>query len=92
MHLNAHVRYHASDMILIIDSNTACLVSPNARNRITGYFQLNNNSQRIMHPDANGVTLIDYKTLEYVASSAAEVETARVFHNKQVAILTRHTL
>ena len=40
---NVCVRYHASNMILTVDSNVACLVLPQAKSRITGYFQLNDN-------------------------------------------------
>ena len=40
---NVYVRYHASDIILSIDSDTVYLVLPQAKSRIAGYFQLNDN-------------------------------------------------
>ena len=40
---NVYLRYHASDMILTVDSDAAYLVEPNARSCIAGYFQLNSN-------------------------------------------------
>ena len=89
---NVYVRYHASDMVLTIDSDAAYLVLPNARSRIAGYFQLNDNPQRVSHPDVNGAILIECKALRHVVSSAAEAETAGVFHNAQVAIPIRHIL
>ena len=37
---NAFIRYHASNMILHVDSDAAYLVMPQARSRIAGYYQL----------------------------------------------------
>ena len=38
----AYVRFYASDMQLMIDSDAAYLVLPKARSRIAGYFRLSN--------------------------------------------------
>ena len=89
---NVYVRYHASDMVLTIDSDAAYLVLPNARSRIAGYFQLNDDPIRVKHPDINGAILVECKALRHVVSSAAEAETAGVFHNAQVAIPIRYIL
>ena len=37
---NCYLRYHASDMILNIDSDAAYLVLPKAKSRIAGYYHL----------------------------------------------------
>ena len=84
------IRYHASDMVLTIDSDAAYLVAPKARSRIAGYFQLNSGlrSPHII----NGAILVECKTLRHVVASSAEAETAGIFHNAQVAIPVRYLL
>ena len=89
---NVYVRYRASDMILNIDSDAAYLVLPNSKSRIAGYFQLNDDPQRVNHPEVNGAILIECRTLKNVVSSAAEAETGGVFHNAKTAIPIRHIL
>ena len=37
-YLNNYIRYYASDMVLHIDSDAACLVDHKARSRVAGYF------------------------------------------------------
>ena len=37
---NVNLRLYASDVILIIDSDSAYLILPRARSRIAGYFRL----------------------------------------------------
>ena len=44
---NLYVWYHTSDLVLAIDSDAAYLVTPNAKSRIAGYFQLNHHPERI---------------------------------------------
>jgi len=83
---NAYLRYHASDMILHIDSDAAYLVAPKARSRVAGYFHLSDHPSVTKHPKLNGAILVECKTLRHVVSSAAEAETGGVFHNAQVAI------
>ena len=89
---SVYVRFHASDMVLSIDSDAAYLVMPQAKSRIAGYFQLNDHPSRIKHPDINGAILIECKALRHVVSSAAEAETAGIFHNAQRAIPIRYIL
>ena len=40
----------------------------------------------------NGTILVEFKTLQYVVESEAEVEVCGVFHNSQIEILIRNTL
>ena len=84
---NIHFRYHASDMQLHVDIDTAFLVSPKARSRIAGYFRLlHHRSSSYAHYKDNGPLLVECKTLRSVVTSAAEAETHGVFHNAKVAI------
>ena len=87
---NVFLRYHASDMVLTIDSDAAYLVAPKARSRIAGYFQLN--SAKHSNNYVNGTILIECKTLRHVVASSAEVEAAGIFHNAQVALPIRYIL
>ena len=89
---NTYVRYYASDMMLQVDSDAAYLVQPQAKSRIAGYFQLNNLPKSTPHPTVNGAILVECKTLRHVVASAAEAETAGVFHNAQTAIPIRTIL
>ena len=76
-------------MILTIDSDAAYLVAPKARSRVAGYFQMNTTPSKQKHPTINGAILVECKTLRHVVSSAAEAETAGIFHNAQTAIPIR---
>ena len=91
-HSNATIRYHASNMILHIDSDAAYLVLPRARSRLAGHFYLSSDLKftRIIPP--NGPILTECKTIRHVVSSAAEAETAGLFHNAQQARPIRHIL
>ena len=88
----AYIRYHASDMILNIDSDAAYLVAPKARSRVAGYYHLTSNPQTTPNPTLNGSIHVECKTLRHVVSSAAEAEVAGVFHNSQIAIPIRTLL
>ena len=92
---DAYIRYYASDMVLHIDSDIAYLVAPKARSRVAGYFHLSDHPSKTKKPTLNGAIHVECKTLRYVVSSVAEVETAGVYQNAQVAIPIRivlHTL
>ena len=89
---DTYIRFHASDMILNIDSDAAYLVAPKARSRVAGYFQLGSLPTSTQHPKLNGAVLVECKTLRHVVSSAAEAETGGIFHNAQVAIPIRTLL
>jgi hypothetical protein len=53
----------------------------NAKSRIAGYFQLNDNPKHISHPNINDAILVVYKTLKNIVSSTTKAETAGIFHN-----------
>ena len=89
---NVFIRYHASDMVLHVDSDAAYLVAPKARSRIAGYYYLSDHPSKTTHPTLNGAILVECKTLRHVVSSAAEAEIAGVFHNAQTSIPIRHFL
>ncbi len=40
------LRYHASNMILHVDSDAAYLVAPGAKSRIAGFFYFNGTERR----------------------------------------------
>ena len=86
---DASVRFHASDMVLRVDSDAAYLVAPKARSRIAGYFYLSSLEDE---PPLNGAVHIECKTLRHVVASAAEAETAGVFHNSQIVLSMRRIL
>jgi len=79
-------------MVLHIDSDAAYLVAPKARSRVAGYFYLSDNPSKTSKPIFNGAIHVECKTLRHVVSSAAEAETAGVYHNAQVAIPIRIVL
>ena len=87
---NICLRFHASDMILKIDSDAAYLVLPKAKSRIAGYFQLSN--QLPIPPLHNAHILIEYRGLRHVVCSSSEAETAGLFQNAQVALPIRRLL
>ena len=89
---NMYIRYHASDMVLHVDSDAAYLVAPKARSRISGYFYLSDHPSKTPHPKLNGAILVECKTLRHVVASAAEAEIAGVFHNAQTSLPIRHIL
>ena len=91
-HPNTTIQYHASDMVLNVDSDAAYLVLPRARSRLAGHFFLSSpgSPSRIAAP--NGPVLTECKTIRHVVSSAADAETAALFHNAQSARPIRHIL
>ena len=91
-HPNATIRYHASDMVLNIDSDAAYLVLPRARSRLAGHFFLSTPGSPTRVAPPNGPVLTECKTIRHVVSSAAEAETAALFHNAQIARPIRHLL
>ena len=86
------VRYYASDMVLMLDSDAAYLVLPNAKSRIARYFYLSDHPSKTTTPSLNGAIMVVCKALKNVVSSAAESETAGVFINAQLAIPIRYIL
>ena len=86
------IRYHASDMVLHVDSDAAYLVAPKARSRIAGYYYLSHHPATTSTPSLNGLVLVECKTLRHVVASAAEAEIAGVFHNAQITLSIRRIL
>jgi hypothetical protein len=94
-HPEAVVRYHASDMILHIASDASYLSEPKARSRIGGYYFLDgkdNPDPNSNPPKLNGAIHVECRILKTVVSSAAEAETAALFHNGQEGASIRTTL
>ena len=89
---NATPRYHASNMILHIDSDAAYLVMPKARSRIAGFFNLGQPDTFMTQQQPNGTILIECKTLRHVVASAAEVEVGGIFHNAQITLPIQYML
>jgi hypothetical protein len=90
---DAKIRFHASDMILNIDTDAAYLVMPNAKSRIAGYFYLSSlpSASNIPVP-INGPILVECTTIKHVVGSAAEAECGGCYHNAQKAIPIRIAL
>ena len=91
-HQNAVLRYHASDMILHVDSDAEYLVLPKARSRIAGHYYLSNDATYTKTITPNGPILTECCSLKHVVASAAEAETSALFHNAQNAIPLQHLL
>ena len=87
----AKIRYHASDMLLHVESDAAYLVAPNAKSRIAGYYYLGDAPEK-KNENINGAILVECKYLKHVVASAAEAETGGLFHNCQNAIYIRKLL
>jgi hypothetical protein len=91
----AILRYHASDMVLHVDTDAAYLVLPNARSRYAGHYILSDTPPPLQtkpDPKPNGAIMTICKTIRGVMASAAETETAGVFGNAQETIPCRISL
>lgn len=94
-HPLAILRFHASDMVLNLDSDAAYLVQPQARSRGAGYFYLSDippQPPAQPNPTHNAPILVDCHTIRQVMASAAEAETNTAFHNAQLAVPIRTML
>ena len=77
-HPTSTIRYHASDMVLKLHSDSSYLNALRARSRQGGHFFLGNKSG----PDIlNGAILHLAAIMKMVLSSAAEAEFGALFHN-----------
>lgn len=81
-------------MQLCVESDAAYLVLPKARSRIAGHFYLNaSKAPNKAYPgNFNAPVHTECATIKTVVSSAAEAETAALFHNCQTAIAICHAL
>jgi hypothetical protein len=93
----ATIRYHASDMILHVESDASYLSESKARSRAGGYHYLS--SQPLSVPTAttppvppNGPVHILCQIMSEVMSSASEAELAAIFHNMKEACTIRTCL
>ena len=88
-HPASTIRYHASDMVLKLQSDSSYLNAIGARSRQVGHFFLGNKSD----PDIlNGAILHLAAIMKMVLSSAAEAEFGALFHNTKEATPLRTTL
>ena len=84
--------YHASDMILHIQSDASFLSKPQAKSRRGGYFYLSNNTDPTTYAQHNGPIYCFYQVLKNVLSSAAEAEIRAMFENVMQGIIMRTIL
>jgi hypothetical protein len=91
-HPDAVVRFHASDMILHIDSGASYLSEPKARSRAGGFHYLSDHPQPGVEPPINGPFHIVCNLMRNVLASATEAEVAALFHNAQDGAMFRTTL
>jgi hypothetical protein len=89
-HLDATIRYHASDMILHIHSHASYLSVSNARSRLGGLFFLGNKPPE--QDKLNGSILNVATVIKNVVASTAESEVGACFHNAQSGAPLRVTL
>ncbi len=90
--LEAKVRYHASDMIMNIHSDTSYLSETNARSRACGHFFMGWMPKNGEPIKLNGAFYVNTTILRFVVASAAEAELGALFHNSQDGIIFRQTL
>jgi hypothetical protein len=96
----ATVRFHASDMILHIDSDASYLSAPKACSRAAGYHYLSSYPKDPTKapdptdpsPKNNGAIHVMCNIMREVLASAAEAELAALFHNGREACQLRITL
>ena len=88
-HPASTIRYHTSDMVLKIHSDSSYLNAVGARSRQGGHFFLGNKSD----PDILNVAILHLSAIiKMVLSSAAEAEFGALFHNTKEATPLRTTL
>ena len=80
--------HRASEMVLRVDSDGACLVAPKARSRAGGYHFLGDSDGKMF----NGPICILAKVLKHVTASAAETELGATCSNAREGIIFRQTL
>ena len=94
-HPTSTLRFYKSDMQLHIDTDAAYLVAPASKSRVTDYYYLSQHYQQIPPlptPPLNAPVHVEFHLLKHVVSSAAEAETAGIFHNCQLAIPIKNML
>ena len=91
-HPDATLRYHASDMILQFEADSAYLVLPKARSRAAAWYILDHDPTTTSKPMTNAPLHVLCNTLKNVVSSAAEAETGGIFLAAQKACPMRVAL
>ena len=91
-HPDATLRYHASDMILQFEADSAYLVLPKVRSRAAAWYILGNDPTTTSKPMSNAPLHVLCNTLKNVVSSAAEAETGGIFLATQKACPMRIVL
>ncbi|WP_281640541.1 Ty1/Copia family ribonuclease HI [Aurantimicrobium minutum] len=93
-HPDAEVTYKKSDMVLHIHSDASYLSEEKARSRVGGYYFLNGKDDptETREPELNGGIHTECRILRPVMASAAEAETAALFHNGQEGAAIRNIL
>ena len=93
---NAVIRYHASDMVLWIESDAAYLVLPNARSRYAWHYYLSSapplGTLQDYTPKPNGPIHTECSTIQNVVGLAAKAETAGVYSNAKKGVEIRRIL
>lgn len=88
-HPDTTVRFHASDMILKINSDASYLSELEARSRVGGYFPLRNKDDNLQN---NGAIHAIARIIKNVKLSSAEAEITGVFINEKEAVPIRQSL
>jgi hypothetical protein len=88
----AKVRYHASDMIMNIQSDASYLSEIKARSSACGHFFMGWMPKNGEPIKLNGAFYVNTTILRFVVASAAEAELGALFHNCQDGIIFRQTL
>ena len=91
---NNPIRYHASDMILHVDTDVAYLVLTKSRSLIAIHLYLRNlpPTNDTPKPKLNSPIITICQTLKNVVASSAEAETEGIFLNGQSMLPIQHTL
>jgi hypothetical protein len=96
-HPDATICYHASGMILHIDSDALYLSIPQAQSRVGGHHYLsftshNPNKPPTTSPPPNGANNTPCHKLQHIMASAAKTEVGGLFVNSQEAVALRTNL
>ena len=85
-HLDAVVRFYASNMILIIHSNSAYLSEPKVQSHVGGYFFLVDHDDKdptSPPPSINGAIHVESSIMGNVMTSASKAKTGALFVNRK---------
>ena len=82
----AKVRFHASEMIMIIHSDASYLSAPGARSRTCGHFFMGWTPKDNEPIKLNNAFHTNTTIMQFVVASAAEAELGALFLNCQTAI------